>query len=415
MHCCAASGFPGEVGLRNGVLHARLRSAAMETTTLVLLLAINMICSGGLYYLIVRKMAPGSGVGLWSVAAILFGSAYLARIIEGLRHATVASPVLDVLMVAAATMFLAGLRQFLGRPASGWRSFAVGLAAYGVLLAIAQWVWGLQGRFVLLNFTLGAIWFALGMTAVGSIRRRDDPVVRVPMLVTALLIGTLGVLTLLRGAMIVVEGTATMYGTTHAGLYYIYATVAVVLQTLNFLWMVFLRLQGRLADLASRDALTRLLNRNGLDELLRRHFAQRETQPVTLLQIDVDHFKRVNDEHGHAAGDRVLQAVASTLSAQVRGSDFVARVGGEEFVIGCIGGDGASAQALAERVRASIGALRVDPSRAGSHPVQCTVSVGVSREFASLDRWEAAWREADDALYTAKQGGRNRVAVYAPG
>lgn len=387
----------------------------METTTLILLLAINMICSGGLYYLIVRNMAPGSGLGLWSAAAILFGVAYLARIAEGLREPTVVSPVLDVLMVAAAAMFLAGLRQFLGRPASGWRGLAVGIAAYAAMLSIVPWFWGVQGRYVLLNLALGSIWLALGLTAVGSLRRGDDPPLRLPMGVTALLIGTLGVLTLLRAVSIAVEGTATMYGTTLAGLYYIYASIAVILQTLNFLWMVFLRLQGRLADLASRDALTRLLNRNGLDELLRRHFAMRETQPVTLLQIDVDHFKRVNDEHGHAAGDRVLQAVASALSAHVRGSDFVARVGGEEFVIGCIGGASASAQALAERVRQGVDALRIPMPGAGAQPVQCTVSVGVSREFASLDRWEAAWREADKALYAAKQGGRNRVAMYAPG
>ena len=387
----------------------------METNTLVLLLAINMICSGGLYYLIVRTMAPGSGIGLWAAAAIMFGGAYLARIVEGLHEPTVVSPVFDLVMIAAAAMFLAGLRQFLGRPASGWRGLAVGIAAYAALLAIVPWVWGLQGRYVLLNGVLGAIWLALGMTAVGSLLRRDDPAVRTPMLVTALLIGTLGVLTLLRGVTIAVEGTDTMYGTTLAGLYYIYASIAVILQTLNFLWMVFLRLQGRLADLASRDALTRLLNRNGLDELLRRHFAQRQTQPVTLLQIDVDHFKRVNDEHGHAAGDRVLKAVADALTAHVRGGDFVARVGGEEFIIGCVGGDQAVAQVLAERVRHSVGALRIVASGAGSQPAQCTVSVGVSREFASLDRWEAAWREADDALYTAKQGGRNRVAMYAPG
>lgn len=387
----------------------------METPTLVLLLAINMICSGGLYYLIVRHMAPGSGLGLWSAAAILFGSAYLGRMVEGLHEPTVFSAVFDLLMVAAAAMFLAGLRQFLGWRSGGRRGLAAGVAGYAVLLAVVPWAWGLQGRYVLLNFTLGAIWLALGLTAVRSLLRRDDPAVRVPMLVTALLIGTLGVLTLLRSATIAAEGTAVMYSTTLASVYYIYASIAVVLQTLNFLWMVFLRLQSRLTDLASRDALTRLLNRNGLDDLLRRHFAMREMQAVTLLEIDVDHFKRVNDEHGHAVGDRVLKAVADTLAAHVRAGDFVARVGGEEFIIGCVGGGAAVAKVLAERVRQSISALRVAVPGAGAQPVQCTVSVGVSREFDSLDRWEAAWREADDALYNAKQAGRNRVAVYAPG
>jgi GGDEF domain-containing protein len=269
----------------------RLCRAAMETRTLVLLLAINMICSGGLYNQIVRKKPCGSGLGLWSAAAILFGVAYPMRMIEGLREPTLASPSLDVLMVTAAAMFLAGLRQFLGRRSVDWNVVAI-------------------------------------------------------------------------------EGTGSMYGTPRAGAYNAYASIAVILQTMNFLWMVFLRLQTRLAELASRDALTRLHNRNGLDEQLRRHFALRETQPVTLLQLDVDHFKRINDEHGHAVGDVVLQAVA--------------------------------------------GALRIDMPNAASQNVGCTVSIGVSREFASLDRWGMAWREADNALYSAKQGGRNRVAMYAP-
>lgn len=386
----------------------------METTTLVLLLAINMICSGGLYYLIVRRMAPGSGIGMWSAAAILFGSAYLARIVEGLDTATAASPAFDLLMVAAGLMFLAGLRRFLARTAHPWRGVAAAGAAYLLLLAFATWRWGLQGRLALLNFALGAIWLALGATALASWLRRDDPVVRMPMLVTTLLVGTLGLLTLLRGATIVHAGVGTMYGSTQAGVYYAYATIAVILQTINFLWMAFLRLQARLAELASRDALTRLLNRNGLDELLARHFAQRGTPAVTLLQIDVDHFKRINDEHGHAVGDRVLEAVAATLRGQVRAGDFIARVGGEEFVIGCVGADAGVAQALAERVRHGVGELRVALPGAGQRAVRCTVSVGVSRAFGSLDRWEAAWREADDALYAAKQLGRNRVATYAP-
>ena len=386
----------------------------METQTLVLLLAINMICSGGLYYLIVRRMPSGSGLGLWSAAAILFGVAYLARMIEGLRQPTLASPILDVLMVAAAAMFLAGLRQFLGRRSVDWNAVAIGAAAYAVALGVVNLALGLQGRYVLLNVTLGAIWLAFGAAAATSLWRGDDPAMRAPMAVAALLIGTLGVLTLLRGATIAIEGTGSMYGTPRAGAYYAYASIAVILQTMNFLWMVFLRLQTRLAELASRDALTRLLNRNGLDEQLRRHFALRETQPVTLLQLDVDHFKRINDEHGHAVGDVVLQAVAGALSSHVRGGDFVARVGGEEFVIGCVGGGRAAAEALAERVRASVGALRIDMPNAASQNVGCTVSIGVSREFASLDRWEMAWREADNALYSAKQGGRNRVAMYAP-
>jgi diguanylate cyclase (GGDEF)-like protein len=204
-----------------------------------------------------------------------------------------------------------------------------------------------------------------------------------------------------------------MYTGLAAQVYYGYASLAVVLLGLNLLWMVFVRLNGQLQELASRDALTRVLNRNGLDDALARHFAARDAAPVTLLELDVDHFKRINDEFGHATGDQVLSALADTLVKHVRGNDFVARMGGEEFLVGCVGGDRDVALGLGERLRAGVAAVQV-PVRAGAAAVSCTVSIGVSRSFGSLAGREAAAREADEALYAAKAGGRNRVVVFEP-
>jgi diguanylate cyclase (GGDEF)-like protein len=95
----------------------------------------------------------------------------------------------------------------------------------------------------------------------------------------------------------------------------------------------------------------------------------------------------------------------------VRGSDFVARVGGEEFLVGCVGSDPAVSMGLAERLRAGVRELEV-VSAEGNGSVGCTVSVGVSRRFGALAEWQQAWREADHALYAAKSAGRDCVVSF---
>jgi diguanylate cyclase (GGDEF)-like protein len=207
------------------------------------------------------------------------------------------------------------------------------------------------------------------------------------------------------------EGTQVMQAGWAAQLYFGYLALASVLLGLVVVWMVVLRLNRQLAELASRDALTRLFNRNGLDDILTRHFAARDPVPVTLLQVDIDHFKTINDKFGHAIGDAVLRAVGETLASRVRGNDFVARVGGEEFFVGCVGGDMGVAMSLGKRLREGVSALRVAAAD-GRSQVSCTVSVGVSRSFRSLSDWEQAAREADRALHAAKAEGRNRVVAF---
>ena len=110
-----------------------------------------------------------------------------------------------------------------------------------------------------------------------------------------------------------------------AQIYYGYSMLATVVIGPTLLWMVFVRLNARLARLAVRDALTGLLNRHGLDDRLRQHFRGRQAQPLILMQIDLDHFKGINDEHGHAVGDAVLRGIAQHLAHAVRAADFVAR------------------------------------------------------------------------------------------
>ncbi len=193
---------------------------------------------------------------------------------------------------------------------------------------------------------------------------------------------------------------------TAAAAYFALSSLVAVMLVFALLWVVFERLNGELAELASLDALTRVLNRNGLQQTLRRHFANRPPTPLTLLLVDLDHFKGVNDRHGHAAGDALIRAVAGCLAQTCRGSDFVARFGGEEFLIGCGTDHPAAADQLAQRICAQVADLRI--AFDAGVTLGCTVSVGISATVYSFADWEAASRQADQALYRAKSDGRNR-------
>ncbi len=158
--------------------------------------------------------------------------------------------------------------------------------------------------------------------------------------------------------------------------------------------------------LSGSDALTGLRNRRGFEQDLDRLRVRLRGEPVAVLAIDIDHFKRVNDQHGHAAGDSVLQTVAERLSAAVTARHLLARIGGEEFVVVAQGSNEATGTGLAERLRTVVGYAPVTLLTGES--IEITVSVGVSSGTLSDEKLVEA---ADIALYHAKDSGRNRVVA----
>ncbi len=177
------------------------------------------------------------------------------------------------------------------------------------------------------------------------------------------------------------------------------------------------RAEGQLRELAARDELTGLYNRRELERLLRAatesHRAAR--LPLSAVLVDVDHFKAVNDTHGHAVGDAILQAVAARLVGATRAGDVVARYGGEEFALLLPGVGAAEAEAVAERARQAIAADpfagRGDDGRPLTLPL--TASFGVAVLYP-VDGGvsDLLLRRSDRALYQAKHAGRNRVVVF---
>jgi two-component system, cell cycle response regulator len=163
--------------------------------------------------------------------------------------------------------------------------------------------------------------------------------------------------------------------------------------------------------LATTDPLTGLANRRALLEALQIEIAhaRRHGSPLSFALLDVDHFKSVNDVHGHPVGDQVLAAVGALLRRELRIPDVPARWGGEEFVVVLKHTDGAGGLVAAERIRKAVQALEISTA---DKRISVTVSIGVA-EFTAIDSAELLVDRADRAMYRAKTGGRNRVELGA--
>jgi diguanylate cyclase (GGDEF)-like protein len=164
----------------------------------------------------------------------------------------------------------------------------------------------------------------------------------------------------------------------------------------------------KLRALAVTDALTGLYNRRYFWDALEREFiaARRKPSVLSVILIDLDHFKHVNDEWGHEAGDRVLQAASDLLRSHIRGSDIAVRYGGEEFAVLLPGTGVAVAEERAEELRREMEALQIDYN--GTR-IRITLSAGVAESTAAAEDGRDLMKRADEALYTAKAAGRNRV------
>jgi diguanylate cyclase (GGDEF)-like protein len=160
---------------------------------------------------------------------------------------------------------------------------------------------------------------------------------------------------------------------------------------------------------ALRDPLTDTGNRIAMDQTLQREIelARRHMQPLSLLMLDIDHFKRVNDTHGHGAGDDVLKAVAASIKNQLRNVDMVFRYGGEEFLILLSNTSREAAALVGERLRC---AAQAEDYPADGRTVELTVSLGCSTLLPG-ESAESLLRRADSALYVAKREGRNRLTM----
>jgi len=239
--------------------------------------------------------------------------------------------------------------------------------------------------------------------------RYADAMVRMPCMATAALYVAFGITSIIRSVGIIVWGltqdffvpsTSQLIG--FLGFYILIAGIPI-----GYFWMTFTRLYANQEILARTDSLTGLLNRRGLEEHALREIkrSHRHGTPLAVLAMDLDHFKRINDQYGHETGDAVLCSVAKALAAAMRGYDVAARLGGEEFVALLVDTNWQNAASTAERLRATMEALNVYTN---GHCLRFTASFGIA-VLDPEDTLESGLRRADQALYAAKLDGRNRV------
>lgn len=196
-------------------------------------------------------------------------------------------------------------------------------------------------------------------------------------------------------------------------LVFTYTSFVNIIGTFGFVMMCNDRFNAELTRLAAEDSLTGAFNRRTFAAHANRAFdaARREARPLALLLIDADHFKRINDEHGHAAGDAALREFTRVFRNSLRRGDTLGRVGGEEFAALLPDCDERAGHALGERLRC---AVETSHFRHDGKDVALRVSVGIAAVGDADRDFESLSRRADRALYAAKRGGRNRVVIAAP-
>ena len=376
-------------------------------TLLIVLIVSNFLMAGAMWVAFAGRFRDG--LGQWTGALVVQGAAWTLIVMRETFP--------DLASIAAANAFLAyswslqmsALLEFHKRPTPRWLLYGPVMIAFlsffiylrepreqlimsGLSFGLLQFItaaallhfrlaaeqrtrWLLAGSFFVLSF--GLLW--LGFTAW------FEPEVVLPTTGTSLTPG---------------PALLTFYAVTIAS-------------SFAFILMHKERADRETYELATTDPLTGVYNRRTFKELAEPNLSRsrRAHAPVSLLMLDLDHFKRINDTYGHLAGDDVLKAFATLVRNCLRKEDLLARYGGEEFVVLLPGSSQDAAAALAERIREQVAAL---PMEANGHRARVTVSIGSASEKGdTLPSLEAMLGRADEALYQAKREGRNRVVAVA--
>ena len=378
----------------------------MESSTVAVVLALTLACTGGMFLVIAKQIQGRSGMATFALGLSLFGLVFAVPMQVDRSAGVLLGALIDATAVAAVLLLRRGQQRFMHREELSWRVLGLVVLAFAAVAVGARAVFGDLARPIVLQLTLAALFGWLAATAARD-AHRDTPLLRMPLLLLSVVLAVLALLSLGNTVHDLMAGSVQAAAVTDP-FYDAVLMLAALLLGPTLLWMHTLQLTRQLSELATRDPLTRLLNENGLDEVLRRHFSRRQHEPVALMHVDVDQFGRINRLHGEAAGDDVLRLIGLALESTLRADDFVARVGGDEFVVGCVSADVGKAAILGERLRAAVAAVQTGLGEGGGH-LRCTVSVGISRPFNDIEHWRAAWSEAEVSLQAAKDAGCNCV------
>ncbi|ART47761.1 GGDEF domain-containing protein [Acidovorax carolinensis] len=351
----------------------------------------------------------------WAGFAFLQGAAFFVYLISGNWAGFPAHAAANMLLVAALVLQVRGLQRAMGRPPTDSLFIAL-LFCAGVVqvvwLAHEQSAW----RMAAISALASGISAWTGATMLRCVRHEDARAPRLlalvlsaPSVIGSALFAMRALLVLQAPERIIRDDRLDQSIGMPGALLWLFLSLGMALALVG---VVLYRLQRKLSQAATQDALTGLPNRRAADDFLAHEAlrAQRRGTPLSALMIDIDFFKKVNDQHGHAAGDHVLQTLARLLQERARATDLVARWGGEEFLVLLPDTSPAGAREVAEQLRL---AVQNTPFCWQQSPVPVTVSAGAATWTSGPFHANALIASADSALYQAKNSGRNRVCVAA--
>jgi diguanylate cyclase (GGDEF)-like protein len=372
-------------------------------TLLIVLIVSNFLMAGAMWIAFAGRFRDG--LGRWTIALVMQGGAWLLIVAH--------NPLPELAAVAAATAFLAfcwslqlsALLEFHRRPTPRWLLYGPVTVAF---LVFFIYVSDTRER-----LAFGGLFFGVAQLATGAalLHYRIAAEHRTRWLLAgSFFLLASGLIWLGFTVWFEPEAILPTSGTSATPGPALLAFYAVTIgSSFAFLLMHKERSDRETYELATTDSLTGVYNRRTFKELAEPQLSRsrRSQLPVSLLMLDLDHFKRINDTFGHLGGDDVLKAFAILVRNCLRKEDLLARYGGEEFVVLLPGSSQPAAFALGERIREEV-ALR--PFSANGELVRVTVSVGVASERGdTLPSLEAMLGRADEALYKAKHDGRNQV------
>nr|WP_297530579.1 GGDEF domain-containing protein [uncultured Roseateles sp.] len=300
-------------------------------------------------------------------------------------------------------------RHVLGRSLPRWMWWGAPAVAWGLTAWMLAWPLALRTSAISLVFAvllMPAIFLLLGPGWRGESSLRAVGVTLVAA-AASLMLRSLHALTNPE------EYLDLMQGSLGQGLTFLFSFISLIGAGFGFVLANFERIARRMEEVASTDGLTGCLNRMTADALLRHELerGRREGAPLAFVLLDLDHFKDVNDCHGHHAGDDALRAFAAEVRARLRASDVVGRWGGEEFGLVLPATDGAGARSLVEQIREAVATLRLCDGDGRDFTLTVSAGIAVAEPGGQLTA-DQLFMRADRALYRAKDGGRNNVQVH---
>jgi len=343
----------------------------------------------------------------WAIASALVAIGIIAPfpfIGTSLRLPSMA--VSTTAIVAGLVWMWWGMRVFFGRTpkAVGWWLIGAHAVIFGAIFAFV-----LDTQFRVITFAV-AVAIAVTLIMLEVWRGSGTPLTVARRLVVFAYAVTLAPI-IIRAAILLGSGTRMTPltdSTFNVMMLYLLPMAGGLLSSVGTLLMYFERTIDEKDYLANHDELTRLYNRRAFTEQGMQALAAavRQNRPVSILLIDIDHFKAVNDTLGHEAGDRALYAVATTLAAACRRSDIIGRHGGEEFCIVCTDTTADEAMRLGERLLRAVEAIEPLAGLRGG----LSISIGIATT-SQEQAWDTLLQQADRALYAAKNAGRNRAVA----